>query len=72
MTQMVMPMCAVCQHVNAAGEQLTCKAFPEGIPYDILSSEFDHRKPYANDHGVRFTMKPGRTYNFPIYPTPVE
>jgi len=35
-----------------------CKAFPYGIPQEILNGDFDHRKPYHGDNGIRFTWKP--------------
>jgi len=34
----------------------TCKAFPKGIPHAILSSEFNHIKPYPGDHGIQFEL----------------
>ena len=32
----------------------TCKAYPEGIPEEILTGEVDHRTPYKGDHGIMF------------------
>ena len=49
------PICLGCNHFNAGGEAgLTCKAFPLGIPDDILYSAADHRKPFPGDNGIRF------------------
>jgi hypothetical protein len=36
--------------------KMTCDAFPEGIPDDILWNKFDHRKPHDGDHGVRYEL----------------
>lgn len=37
-----------------------CDAFPDGIPIDIASGKFDHRKPHEDDHGIRFEAKDER------------
>jgi len=33
---------------------LHCDAFPNGIPAEILTGEFDHREPHEGDNGLRF------------------
>jgi len=43
--------CASCKHYR---EKLKCDAFPDGIPNQIISSKFDHTKPYKGDHDIRF------------------
>ena len=45
--------CVDCRHKHRTGP--TCAAFPAGIPEAILLNEHDHRRPWAGDHGVRFT-----------------
>jgi len=49
------PICWKCKHYR---EDVTCAAFPEGIPAEILESEADHRRPYAGDHGIHFEPLP--------------
>ena len=43
--------CVLCKHYTML---LTCEAYPDGIPFEILSGDFDHTKPYPGDHGIRF------------------
>jgi hypothetical protein len=33
---------------------VTCAAFPEQIPIEILKNEFDHTNAYPGDSGIRF------------------
>lgn len=52
------PICMDCIHYdrkNTSG--LTCSAFPNGIPEDIIFSRVDHHKPYDGDHGIQFEGK---------------
>jgi hypothetical protein len=53
-TSYAAPMCTVCTHYQPTREQLTCTAFPDGIPQAILYSQVDHRKPVSGDHGIQF------------------
>lgn len=47
--------CLYCKHLTSAAK-LTCKAFPKGIPHEILSSEFNHIKKHPRDHGTQFRL----------------
>ena len=49
------PLCWQCKHYR---EDVTCAAFPKGIPAEILESEADHRRPYTGDHGIHFEPLP--------------
>ena len=47
--------CNQCSHVGEDG--LTCAAFADAIPVEILVGRNQHRKPYPGDHGLRFEPK---------------
>lgn len=57
------PQCLDCRHKHKKSKinpwTPTCDAFPEGIPAEIKSNEFDHTKPYEGDHGIQFEEKEG-------------
>lgn len=48
--------CLECRHY--LGEAM-CAAFPEKIPEEIMTDEFDHIRPYPGDHGIQFEPQPG-------------
>lgn len=43
--------CLKCRHFDL---NLTCKAFPDGIPEEIMTGQHDHRNPYPGDQGIRY------------------
>jgi len=47
--------CSYCMHLNEK-QFLTCKAFPKGIPHEILSSEFNHIYKHLRDNGIQFKL----------------
>jgi hypothetical protein len=47
--------CPFCKHYRG---ELTCAAYPEGIPEAILTGEFDHAEEYPGDSGVRYEPAP--------------
>ncbi|MCC7494990.1 MAG: hypothetical protein IT204_21760 [Fimbriimonadaceae bacterium] len=51
--------CGMCKHYHRGGKgELTCPAFPSGIPFEIVTYAFDHRLPYPGDQGIRFEPAP--------------
>ncbi len=46
-------MCSYCKHREKG---LVCKAFPSGIPRDLMMRE-EHDTPYPGDNGIRFEPK---------------
>jgi len=54
------PKCLDCAYYGGPkqyGFGLTCKAYPKGIPEEILEGKIDHDKPYLADHGIQFEKK---------------
>lgn len=45
--------CIECRHLVDLVEGL-CRAFPEGIPKDLMQDRILHDRPYPGDHGIRF------------------
>lgn len=48
--------CYVCQHFIAGGElgNFKCKAYPEGIPAEIVLGKTNHDRPLEGDHGYQY------------------
>ncbi len=57
MTSIAVPICYSCIRLHP-GDGMTCEAFPAGIPEQIVSSEADHRLPFAGDGGLTFEQDP--------------
>ena len=49
------PSCLFCRWKNKGSK--TCKAFPNGIPEEILSGQNPHTSPYEGDNGIVFSPK---------------
>ena len=43
--------CIGCMHYTMMA---TCEAFPNKIPYEIISGHFIHTEPYPGDHGIMY------------------
>ena len=44
----IQPSCATCKHLldeNLLKEKITCKAFPKGIPPEVILGKNNHSKP---------------------------
>lgn len=50
-------ICNKCKHRNLG--EATCKAFPDGIPDEILMGEYIHILPYEGDNDIQFEPRKG-------------
>jgi len=58
MTGMLPPMCMWCsRRTESKGWGYTCEAYPDGIPDEIIESEWDHRFPKPGDRGLQFVPR---------------
>ena len=46
-------ICHGCKHRDPV-DVTKCRAFPLGIPSQILSGRWDHRKPFPGDGGIQY------------------
>ncbi len=53
------PLCDFCSQDFNPGF-FTCKAFPRGVPTEIVMSTFDHRKEHPDDNGTQFGLAFGQ------------
>ena len=56
-------LCEDCVHSlpTPEGEEgLRCRAFPLGIPVEIVFHGFDHRKEFPGDNGIRYKPPEGK------------
>lgn len=58
--QVTQSQCATCVEKALGGA--ICRAFPDGIPGEILLNEIDHREEYPGDGGVLYSPIEGATH----------
>ena len=52
------PLCGQCKHyLGIVDDRFICKAFPEGIPGEIMRGDFDHNLPVRGDNDIRFEKR---------------
>lgn len=62
---MIDTVCFSCVHLGeqigmAAGSAVyACKAFPNGIPTEVLTSKEPHLRPRPGDRGIIYSPRPG-------------
>lgn len=52
----IQSLCPQCKHKTLG--KATCKAYPNGIPPEILTGQVLHNKPYRGDNGIQFEPLP--------------
>lgn len=64
------PICGACTRLRSFDKDHPtwwCEAFPDGIPEDIGSGNFDHRKAHAGDRGIRFELDPAQADRLDLF-----
>lgn len=57
--KLIHPQCQRCAHWQRG--TLTCAAFPERIPTEILANKLSHTTSYPGDHGIHFAAREDMT-----------
>ena len=52
------PICLQCKYFYRDADNLSCKAFPNGIPDSIVMDDFVHVIPYPGDNGILYSPLP--------------
>lgn len=47
-------ICYICKHYTY---DATCRAYPDGIPQEIVDGTMQHVLPYKNDKGILFQTR---------------
>ncbi len=50
-------ICHKCRYLHSDG--MSCMAYPDGIPEDILIGKIDHTEPQPDDNGIQFKPRQG-------------
>lgn len=51
------PMCIRCEHLDRGAIKYSCKAFPNGIPMEIIYGDVKHYKSIEGDNGIIFKRR---------------
>lgn len=50
------PLCVSCKRLRDYDhDRISCDAFPEGIPDEIIFNEVSHKNPVDGDNGLRYS-----------------
>ena len=58
----LLPQCKRCKYKHSyydGKKKLTCAAFPDGVPDDILLNRHKHTESYPGDNGILFELREG-------------
>lgn len=51
------PQCIHCKNLynkKIRLDPIKCVAYPDGVPWEILTNKVDHKHTYLNDNGIRY------------------
>ncbi|MBK7056329.1 MAG: hypothetical protein IPQ05_12550 [Leptospiraceae bacterium] len=55
---MKFPQCTSCKHLDRStlpsNKSFACKAFPNGIPFEVWDNKHNHTQTYSGDNGIMF------------------